>query len=216
MKIIQPSANIEEIMPNNPLEAIERAGRTCYKSEDHTTTNSAKTFVKMLLNKSHTSVLEHSAMTVRFIIDRGVSHELVRHRITSPSQESTRYCNYSTNRFGNEITVILPCFWRKNWNNPTLCCNEFLEWKKSCEHAEKAYFELLQLGASPQEARTVLPNSLKTEVVLTANLREWRTIFTQRTSPSAHPQMREVMVPLLGEVKLKIPVVFDDIGEQPL
>ena len=148
--------------------------------------------------------MEHFSFTVKFICDRGVSHEIVRHRIASYSQESTRYCNYSKDNFGGEITVIEPCFLIPG-------TKAYAEWCTLCLNAEIAYFKMLDWGCSPQEARAVLPNSLKTELVMTANIREWRHFLKLRTSPAAHPQMREVANLLLEELKAKIPVVFDDI-----
>ncbi|MPM08412.1 Flavin-dependent thymidylate synthase [bioreactor metagenome] len=202
MKIIKPYHVIEtNIDGNDILRHIERAGRTCYKSEKRITADSAKTFVAGLIKSGHESVIEHYNITVRFICDRGVSHELVRHRLASFSQESTRYCNYGKS---DEITVIKPCFWAED-------NFAYMAWKNSCEQAERAYLDMLFASNSPQEARSVLPNSLKTEVVVTANLREWRTIFKQRTTKAAHPQMRELMIPLLAELKELIPAVFDDI-----
>lgn len=211
MIIIEPSFEILTISPNEPLLLLEIAGRTCYKSEDKIEPGTAEKFCERILESQHESVIEHASMTVRFICDRGVSHELVRHRIASFSQESTRYCNYSKDKFGNEITVILPCFWAKDWQNPNLCSNEFLAWKNACLYAEKMYFQLIEYGASPQEARSILPNSLKTEIVITANLREWRHIFHLRCSPKAHPQMRELMVPLLAKTNELIPILFENI-----
>lgn len=209
MKIVKAGY---EILPVNgqPLDGkallrhIELCGRVCYKSEDQITGDSAEKFVRNIIKRGHESVLEHASFSVRFIVDRGVSHELVRHRIASFSQESTRYCNYDNDKFGGEITVIAPYFLVENtpgWNF----------WKVLCVYAEGRYFDMLGYGCSPQEARSVLPNSLKTEVVMTANMREWRHFFRLRTSPAAHPQMREVTVPLLKELKKIIPVVFDDI-----
>lgn len=209
MKIIKPTYEILTRISDGGIEElqhIEKIGRVCYKSEDRITDDgeSAKKFVKMLIDKGHEAMLEHSSLSVKFIVDRGVSHELVRHRIASFAQESTRFCNYSKDKFGNEITVIKPCFWEEN--------TRFYDcWKTACEQAEKYYFELLNGGATPQEARTVLPNSLKTEITITANYREWRNFFKLRTAQAAHPQMREVTVPLLNELKTLIPVIFDDI-----
>ena len=164
--------------------------------------------MKALLERGHESVIEHYSVTVRVICDRGVTHEIVRHRIASYSQESTRYCNYSKDKFSNQITFIRPCFWDVNTEEGK---RNFEIWKKAMENAEKAYMELLANGASPEEARSVLPNSLKSEIVITMNLRSWRHFFKLRTDPAAHPQMREIAVPLLKEFKKLIPVVFDDI-----
>jgi len=205
MKIIK--AGYELVTPidgETILKRIEQCGRVCYKSEGKTTDDSAEKFVTAIIKRGHESVLEHCSFTVKFIVDRGVSHELVRHRIASFSQESTRYCNYSNDDFGSEITVIEPYFLDKHTAG-------YGGWEVACRQAEKAYFELLNWGCSPQEARSVLPNSLKTEVVMTCNLREWRHFFKLRTASAAHPQMREVTRPLLDELKKLIPVVFDDI-----
>lgn len=209
MKKIKPFFIIEDILDGDEiLKKIERAGRTCYKSEERITDDSAKLFIKKILSICHESVLEHEKITVRVICDRGVTHEIVRHRIASYSQESTRYCNYGKNKFGNEITVIDPCFWKSEHPEDK---EKYELWKNQMESAEKAYLALLKIGASPQEARSVLPNSLKTEIVMTMNLREWRHFFKLRTAPNAHPQMREIACPLLDEFKKQIPVIFDDI-----
>lgn len=207
MKIINAYYSIKTPIDGaEMLKRIEKAGRTCYKSEDRITDETAKVFVRKLIERGHESVLEHESITVRFVCDRGVSHEIVRHRIASFSQESTRYCNYSGNRFGNQITFIKPCFLEEGTGGYKL-------WKQAMFVAEKEYFELLNWGCTPQEARSVLPNSTKTEVVMTANLREWRHFLKLRTAKAAHPQMRELTVPLLHELQRQIPVVFDDIKE---
>lgn len=211
MKII--NAGYEFVTPidgNIILKRIEQAGRVCYKSEDNITEESAIRFAQNIIKRGHEAVLEHCSFTVKFIVDRGVSHEIVRHRVASYCQESTRYCNYSKDKFGKEITVIKPYFWREDEDENKEHV-KFAVWKRSVQEAESAYFELLHFGATPQEARSVLPNSLKTEVVMTANIREWRHFFKLRTNPAAHPQIREVAVPLLKECQEKIPVLFDDI-----
>ena len=150
--------------------------------------------------------MEHAGFTVKFTCDRGISHQIVRHRIASYSQESTRYCNYSNAKFGSELTFILPVFWEDEGKK-----KELELWKQAMENAEKSYFALLEAGAEPQEARSVLPNSLKTELVMTMNLREWRHFFRLRASEAAHPQMRQIAQAMLCEFKEKIPVLFDDI-----
>lgn len=206
VRIVEASTTIEtDIDGVRILKNIERAARTCYKSEGLITDDSYLKIVKKLMESEHESVLEHESIMVRFVVDRGVSHESVRHRLVAVSQESTRYCSYAKDKFGNEITVIHPFFWNDEGEMYAI-------WLDAMEYAERAYMKLISMGASPQEARTVLPNSLKTEFVLTANLREWRHIFKMRTSPKAHPQMIEVMVPLLAAFKRQIPLVFDDIG----
>lgn len=214
MKIVKPGFEILTNITGNELKLIELAGRTCYKSEDKITDESAKKFVKNIISRGHEAMLEHSILSVKFICDRGVSHELVRHRLASFAQESTRYCNYSKDKFGNELTFIEPFFFCQkgicNRDNGLL----YNIWLDECESTENAYLKLLELGATPQEARSVLPNSIKTEVVVTMNYREWRHFFKLRaarfTGP-AHPQMEEITRPLLEEVKKLIPIVFDDI-----
>ena len=209
MRIIKASFIIEDSLDGNKIiKKIEKAGRTCYKSEENITQNSPKDYIKKILATGHESVIELEKVTVRVICDRGITHEIVRHRIASYSQESTRYCNYSKSKFGNEIIVIEPCFW-KNKNIEDV--RKYEIWKKLMEESEKAYIKLIELGATPQEARSVLPNSLKTEIIITMNLREWRHFFKLRTSDAAHPQMREIVRPLLDEFKKRIPVIFDDI-----
>jgi len=209
MKIIKPYFIIEDTINGDEiLKKIEKAGRTSYKSEDRITPESAKEFIKKIMSLGHESVIEHEKITVRVICDRGISHEIVRHRIASYTQESTRFCNYSKGKFGSEITVIEPCFWDLSKEEDR---KKYGIWKKTMENVEKTYMELIQLGAKPEEARSVLPNSLKTEIVITMNLREWRHFFKLRTSKRAHPQMREIAIPLLHEFKKRIPIVFDDI-----
>ena len=206
MKEIRPSFEImDDIDGAKILQKLERCGRVCYKSEDKLTEGSAEKFIGMILKSGHESVLEHEKLTVKFVCDRGVTHEIVRHRIASYSQESTRYCNYSKDKFGNELTFIRPCFWADD-------SEEYAVWKQAMEEIEKTYVKLISLGAKPEEARSILPNSLKTEIVCTMNLREWRHFFRLRTAERAHPQIREISVALLDELKKRIPVIFDDIN----
>lgn len=205
MKIVSPDFEVLSLVDGQAiLHDIERCGRVCYKSEDKITETSAQAFVGNIIKRGHEAVLEHASVTVKFTVDRGVSHEIVRHRLAAYCQESTRYCNYSKDGFGRQVTFIQPHFLDRGTRGWEL-------WVLACEQAEKAYFDLLNWGRSPQEARAVLPNSLKTEVVMTANLREWRHFFKLRTAPAAHPQMREVTIPLLRRMQELIPVVFDDI-----
>ena len=223
MKIIKQSWSfVREPDVDNILRIIEEAGRTCYKSEtEYDDWDSIKRFVKKMIESGHHSVIEHANVSVRIITDRGVTHELVRHRLSAYSQESTRYCNYSKDKFGNEITVILPVWFndidverahgRKLNNMATGRQLQYTKWEAGCLYSELTYFDLLAHGQTPQEARSILPNSLKTEIVMTANLREWRHVFTLRSSPKAHPQMRELMQSMLAGFKDNIPVVFDDI-----
>ncbi len=186
---------------------IEKAGRTCYKSEHRITPESSEKFVRHIVKAGHEAMLEHASLTVRFIVDRGVSHELVRHRMASFAQESTRYCNYSTDKFGKEITFIKP-FFLKEGTEP------YTAWENACVEAEACYMIMLTEGCTPEQARCVLPISLKTEVVMTANMREWRHFLKLRalgTTGKPHPQMREVAMPLLKELKVRLPALFDDL-----
>lgn len=208
MKIIKPY--VEFITPINGdtiLERLEECGRVCYKSEGRIGEGTAESFLRGIIKRGHEAVLEHYSVTVKFVCDRGVSHEIVRHRMASYCQESTRYCNYSNDQFGNEITVIAPLYLERGTKG-------YAVWEHACETAEAAYFRMLDWGCTPQEARAVLPNSLKTEVVMTANIREWRHFLKLRCAPAAHPQMREVALMLLDMVHEQIPVLFDDIYEE--
>lgn len=207
MRIINPS--VELMYPpaySELLGKVERGARTCYKSEDKINEESAEPLIKRLILIGHGSVLEHSSLSVRFICDRGVSHELVRHRLCSISQESTRYCNYGGEKFGREVTFIKPCFWIDD-------SYQLNAWYEAMGNAEDSYLALLEEGASPQEARSVLPNSLKTEIVVTANIRQWRLIFAQRCDKAAHVQMRQVMLPVLKTFIEMYPVFFEDMME---
>ena len=218
MRLVKPSHEILFISPKS-LETIEAAGRTCYKSEKDITETSAKEFVRKRVKDGHHSVIEHAYMSVRFICDRGVTHEIVRHRLAAYSQESTRYCNYK-----GGVTFIIPPWiniekgeYTHRMEKTVVIKSGEHNWFDSMIDAEFAYKQLLKSKWSPQQARSVLPNSLKTEIVMTANLREWMHVFKLRTSKAAHPQMRELMMPLLKEVKTLIPVIFDDIkGEDEI
>lgn len=205
MKVIKPSVEILDYIDGKELlKKIEMIGRVCYKSEDKITNDSAAQFVSNILKSGHESVIEHEKISVRIVCDRGVTHEIVRHRIASYSQESTRYCNYSREKFGNELTLIKPLFWDES-------SEEYKLWYDSMKIIEDTYNKMISIGAKPQEARSILPNSLKTEIVVTMNLREWRHFFKLRTSEKAHPQMREVACAILDEFQRKIPVIFDNI-----
>ena len=218
MKIVKPSVHIENpadflgegvvslVLPvpsvgEAALKRIEQIGRVCYKSEDKITEDSAERFVRMLIKRGHESVLEHISVTVRFVCDRGISHEIVRHRVASYSQASTRYCNYG---HAGEIAVIAPSELREG-------TVPYIVWKRSCETAEKAYMQLLASGVKPETARSVLPTCLQTELVMTANLREWRHFLRLRTSKAAHPDMRVLACDLLKQMQETYPVVFEDI-----
>ena len=206
MKIIQPSAEfITPIDSDYIIKTLETIGRTAYQSFDKDPDGSkAKEFIINIIDRGHESVIEHVSLTARFIVDRGVSHELVRHRIASFTQESTRYCNYANGKYGHELTFIdIRPFMSKG-------ASEL--WEDSMYMTEKDYLFLIDHGCSPQIARSVLPNSLKTEVIMTANLREWRHFFKLRCSKAAHPQMRQVANMLLNEVmESGIHIIFKDI-----
>lgn len=200
------------------LQHIEKIGRVCYKSEDYITEDgeSARKFVAMLIRNGHEAMIEHSFLSVKFTVDRGVSHELVRHRIASFAQESTRYCNYAKDKFGAECAfidlepgIMLDNKMKKMSGEEIALV--MAEWTSAMEDAERHYMRLLELGATPQITRAVLPNSTKTEITVSANYREWRNFFKLRVPADVHPQMREVTIPLLKELKGMIPVIFDDI-----
>lgn len=179
------------------LKKIERCGRIAYQSQDKTTENSCVAFVKNLIKREHESVLEHVVFTVVFIVDRGLSHEIVRHRIASYTQSSTRYY-----RFKGDVTFVIPQADGVGYNVGT--------WHKACDDAEKAYFKLLETQA-PEIARNVLPMSTATELAMTANIREWRHFFRLRAAPTAHPQLRTLVNKLLVELKTKLPTIFGDL-----
>jgi thymidylate synthase (FAD) len=203
MRIVEPSHQFETPIAGKAgremIHRIEAAARTCYQSECGGTSEFVRKIARV---KKHHSVLEHASVTVRFVCDRGVSHELVRHRLASFSQESTRYCNYSKGKFGSQLTFVRPPFWEQG--SP-----KFRIWFTMCACAELEYLNLLERGAKPEEARSILPNSLKTEIVMTANLREWSHIFDLRCAPTAHPQMRQLMRPVQAEFAKHLPEIFD-------
>lgn len=205
MRVIEPYFEIlDDIQGQEILKRLETYGRVCYKSEDRISDGSAEKFIKNILSRGHESVIEHEKISVRIICDRGVTHEIVRHRIASYSQESTRYCNYCDNKFGSELTFIRPVFWKDDKEKMDI-------WENCMQEIENTYNKLIAQGAHPQEVRSILPNSLKTEIVVTMNLREWRHFFKLRTSKRAHPQMRQVASALLCEFRKQIPIIFDDL-----
>lgn len=218
MILIRPSYEIlTKINPIEILQRIEIAGRTCYKSEEKISSGTAVPFVARIIKSGHHSVIEHESISVRFTCDRGVSHEIVRHRLVAYSQESTRYCDYGGKYTCPDVTFIIPPWidispgeYRTKEDIPVVS-NSGHYWTDAMFYAERMYATLRQHEWTPQQARAVLPNSLKTEIVMTANIREWRHILTLRTSKAAHPQMRELMCPLLQEFKANIPILFDDI-----
>lgn len=192
---------LDELNGKEIIKKIELCGRVCYKSEDKITDDSAERFVRNIISRGHESVLEHVSFSVRFITDRAVTHELVRHRLASYSQESQRYVNYG--KAG--VTFIRPIGMKND--------EAIRQWVASMSEAESAYYEILNSGCPPQIARTVLPNSTKTEIIVSANIREWRHILKLRIGKAAHPQIRSLMNGLLKELKQIMPAVFDDIKE---
>ena len=213
MILVKPSIEFM-CQTEHPLQVIESAGRTCYKSEDNITDTSAEKFVRDILTRGHLAVIEHASISYKVICDRGVSHEIVRHRLFSYCQESTRYCNYKVG-----ATFVIPCwldlepgeFGRCNFHSIMTMeiedCED--EWKQAMFLAEIFYENLITNGWSPQQARSVLPNSLKTEIVITGNLREWRHFLKLRLAEAAHPQMREVAYMIWRDIQSRVPVIFD-------
>jgi thymidylate synthase (FAD) len=201
MKIVLPSVTLLWIT-SKPEIQIEAAGRTCYKSEDKISVDSARQFSEKMRTAGHHAMLEHAAASFRIITDRGITHEIVRHRLASYAQESTRFCNYSADKFGNECSFIKP---------PGLTGEQESHWKTACELAEQYYFKMLNSGCSPQIARSVLPNCLKTEIVMMANLREWRHFISIRGTKRAHPQMRPIAYEIWETLLGHAPSVFDDL-----
>lgn len=234
MKIVEPSVEIiDEIDGEKILKKLEICGRTCYQSEPKG--NSAEDFIRNIIKRGHESVLEHISITARFICSRACSHQLVRHRLASFSQESMRFCAYNKDRFGNEITVIKPrCFKDVDFDHmadiklfanssPRLYSSYYsvekydkriseavTEWQVAQMHCEESYFNLINGGYKPEDARGVLSQDTKTTVVMTANLREWRHVFNMRCDSHAQAEIRELCTDLLKQMHDKIPAVFDD------
>lgn len=208
MKIIEP--NVDIITPldgDSILSFIENCGRTCYRSEDNITADSAKTMIKMLIKNGHESVLEHFNITIKATMDIGAYKDLTRHRHASFSIESTRYCNYSKGKFGKELTFIKPG--NIDENSPL-----YFEWVSLMEEIELTYRSMAELGAKPDQLRMILPHSTAAQVCMTANLREWRHILKLRTAKAAHPSVRQIMLKVLEKFKTNIPIVFDDINPE--
>jgi thymidylate synthase (FAD) len=226
MKLIKPSyeiiTDLEKGEVRKMLKTLEKVARTCYKSEDKITEDSADKMIEMLIKKGHEAMIEFADIIVKFTCDRGVSHEIVRHRLASYAQESTRYCNYSKDKFDNQVTYIIPTWvnlveseWTKEQVDssvPVSFTEQDFIWMKQMISAEESYNALIAQGWQAQQARAVLPNSLKTEINVKFNLREWRHFFKMRCSPAAHPQMRELSLPLLAEFKSKVPILFNDLN----
>lgn len=216
MILTKQKVMIEQMTPTQEAYSLlERIGRVCYKSEDRITEDSATKFIKNIVARNHLSVIEHCIVTIRFITNRGVSHELVRHRIASFSQESTRYCNYNKQ---NHLEFIIP-----HWldiKEGVFGYNDLIPGSLTPEQiflygllmAEEVYNALISGGKKPEDARDILPIDVKTEIVVTANLREWLLICNLRTAKAAHPNMRQVMTMVLDTLQLEYPEIFG-IGE---
>ena len=204
MKIIEPIVEVEKVDYNKIMKNLERACRTCYRSEDKITEESYKTLLKNCINRGHESILEHEKITIRMICDIGVYKDLTRHRHASFSIESTRYCNYGKDKFENQIKFIEPVNIEKN-------TELYEEWKTSCEEIEKHYIKMVELGATPDQMRMILPHSTAALVTMTANIREWKHIFSLRCTKHAHPAVEQVMIPLLLHFKQNMPEIFENI-----
>lgn len=212
MIAIKPEIELmSELSYDAMARKIERIGRVCYKSEEKISEGSAERFIRGLIKRGHESVIEHESLSVRVICDRGISHEIVRHRIASYSQESTRYCNYSQDKFGGQITCIDPVSGFHYNLDDEQDRKKYAIWTEAMRAAEKYYFAMLDAGAKPEEARGILPTSLKTELVMTMNLREWRHFFRLRSGKGAHPQIKEISDLILEKFVKKYPVFFDDL-----
>ena len=204
MRIVEPVVEIEKVDYNKIMKNLERACRTCYRSEDKITEESYKTLLKNCINRGHESILEHEKITIRMICDIGVYKDLTRHRHASFSIESTRYCNYGKDKFENQIKFIEPVNIEKN-------TELYEEWKTSCEEIEKHYIKMVELGATPDQMRMILPHSTAALVTMTANIREWKHIFSLRCTKHAHPAVEQVMIPLLLHFKQNMPEIFENI-----
>ena len=203
MKLIEPRVCVESYDSRKIMKNLERACRTCYRSEDLITEESYKTLLKNCINRGHESILEHEKITIRMTCDVGVYKDLTRHRFASFSIESTRYCNYGKDKFDNEINFIRPLFADE--------LDKFNIWKDTMQTIEDAYMKMVAAGYKPDEMRMILPHSVAAEVTMTANIREWKHILDLRTKKMAHPAVQQVMIPLLLNFKKNMPEIFGDI-----
>lgn len=209
MKIVDPSFRFIHALPREEAyRIISEAMSNCYRAELNATPKTPQEMVEKAIRIGHYSVVEHVSVSVDIICDRGVTHELVRHRLASYSQESTRYCNYSGEKFGRELTFIYP-----SWTHTpeAMDSRKYAIWEDALRIAEVRYMEMLDAGATPQEARAVLPNSLATKIAMTANLREWAHIFKLRCDLPANPDMRQVMKMIMFGMLDLYPSVFQPV-----
>ena len=204
MKLIDPVVYVQDYDGVQIMKNIERACRCCYRSEGKITEDSYKRLLQNCINRGHESVLEHEKVTVRIIADIGTYKDLTRHRIASFSVESTRYCNYGKDKFDNEIKFIKPCHIDEGTKIYDI-------WKKGLEDLEKAYLEMSDLDAKPDQLRMLLPHSTAAEYTMTANIREWKHILSLRTAKMTHPSIRQVLIPLLLKFKEDMPEIFSDV-----
>ena len=204
MKIIDPKIEVEQYDPVKIMKNLERACRTCYRSEGLITDDSYKKLLKNCINRGHESILEHEKITVRMVCDIGVYKDLTRHRFGSFSIESTRYCNYGKDKFDNEIKFIKPC----NIEEGT---EEYCDWHWCLSQVEESYLKMTALGCTPDQMRMILPHSTAAEVCMTANIREWRHILDLRTKKMTHPAIRQILIPLLLKFKADMPELFNEI-----
>ena len=203
MRLVEPWIKVENFDGVKIMKRIERACRTCYRSEDKISEESYKNLLTNCLNRGHESVLEHEKITVRIYSDIGTYKDLTRHRFASFSVESTRYCSYNKDKYGNEIAVVNPVYIEDK--------EVFETWKKAIEDMEKAYMKMKELGASTDMCREILPHSTAAEYTMTANIREWKHILELRTTNHVHPAIRQVLIPLLLLFKEQMPEIFGDI-----
>lgn len=204
MKLIEPSIQIEKVDYKQMMKNLERACRTCYRSEGKITEESYKTLLKNCINRGHESILEHEKVTIRMVCDIGVYKDLTRHRIASFSIESTRYCNYGKDKFDHQIKFIKPV----NIQEGT---ETYVGWYKTCQAIEENYINMSNAGATPDQLRMILPHSTAAEVTMTANIREWKHIFSLRCTNHTHPAVEQVMIPLLLHFKKEMPEIFENI-----
>ena len=204
MKIMNPGIYFyEDEFDSKKLKRLERAARLCYKSK--TGAKDIESFLRDKCDAGHESVIEHEKVTLYFVCDRGISHEIVRHRVGSYSQESTRYCNYSNDKHNNRLTFInIP---EELFHNK----KSYNSWVTCLKVAEDSYLDMIKEGTKPQIARSILPHSVKTEIAITYNIREWRHFFKLRCDKAAHPQMRQIATRALQIFKEKYPALFADI-----
>lgn len=219
MKIIDPSIQVEEYNPIKIMKNIERACRTCYRSEGLITDESYKSLIKNCINRGHESVLEHEKITIRMTCDIGVYKDLTRHRAgTAFSIESTRWCNYGKDKFDNEIKFIKPVFYVDSWSDKNYEGSQMDEdeyksylWYDCMEEIEDKYITMSNAGCKPDELRMILPHSTAAQVTMTCNIREWRHILSLRCAPMTHPAIRQLLIPLLLKFKEDMPELFNDI-----